>query len=126
MTPLRRLLVSAMVGLLVSPAMAHHSASAEFDMTKPITVKGVVTKVEWTNPHIWFYVDVQEPDGTVTHWGFSAGPPGSMRNRGVSREALKPGTVIVVQGFRARDGSNNANGASVKFEDGRSVFVSGN
>jgi hypothetical protein len=82
-----------------------------------------VTKVEWTNPHIWFFVDVKDPQGRVTNWGFSGGPPGVLQRRGISRTALKAGDVIVVEGFRARDGSNNASGGKVTFADGRSVFT---
>jgi hypothetical protein len=102
---------------------AHHSAIAEYDMEKPVKVSGTVTKVEWTNPHIWFYVDVKNPDGTVTNWGFSGGPPGPLQRRGISRTSIKIGDVIKVEGFRARDGSNNASGNTVTFEDGRRVFT---
>ena len=102
---------------------AHHSFAAEYDGNKPVKVTGVVTKVEWTNPHIWFYVDVKDDQGKVTNWGFSAGPPGVLRRRGIGREAMKKGDVIIVEGFRARDGSNNASGGRVTFADGRSVFT---
>jgi Family of unknown function (DUF6152) len=102
---------------------AHHSFAAEYDGNKPVKVTGVVTKVEWTNPHIWFYVDVKDDQGKVTNWGFSAGPPGVLQRRGISRDAMKKGDVIVVEGFRARDGSNNASGGRVTFADGRSVFT---
>ena len=103
--------------------LAHHSFAAEYDGNKPVKVTGVVTKVEWTNPHIWFYVDVKDDQGKVTNWGFSAGPPGVLQRRGISRDAMKKGDVIVVEGFRARDGSNNASGGRVTFPDGRSVFT---
>jgi hypothetical protein len=102
---------------------AHHSFAAEYDGNTPVKVTGVVTKVEWTNPHIWFYVDVKDDQGKVTNWGFSAGPPGVLQRRGISRDAMKRGDVIVVEGFRARDGSNNASGGRVTFADGRSVFT---
>ena len=101
----------------------HHSFAAEYDGNKPVKVSGVVTKVEWTNPHIWFFVDVKDDQGKVTNWGFSAGPPGVLQRRGISREAMKKGDVVVVEGFRARDGSNNASGGRVTFADGRSVFT---
>jgi len=107
------------------PILAHHSFAAEFDETKPIKVNGVVTKVEWGNPHIWFFVDVKGEDGAVTNWGFSGGAPGQLMRRGVTRNVIQPGMQISVEGFRARDGSNNASGGKVTFPDGRSVFTAG-
>ena len=117
--------LAASIGALVAvaPLRAHHSEAAEYDANKPVRVTGVVRKVEWTNPHIWFYVDVKDDQGKVTNWGFSAGPPGVLQRRGISREAMKKGDEIVVEGFRARDGSNNASGGRVTFADGRSVFT---
>jgi Family of unknown function (DUF6152) len=106
--------------------LAHHSFSAEYDSTQPVKLTGTVTKVEWTNPHIWFFVDVKDDQGRVTSWAFSGGPPGVLQRRGISKSALKTGDVIVVEGFRARDGSNNASGGKVTFADGRSVFTASN
>ena len=108
------------------PVFAHHSFAAEYDNTRPVKVTGVVTKVEWTNPHIWFYLDVKDENGSVTNWGFSGGPPGVLQRRGISRTAMKPGDVVVVEGFRARDGSSNASGGTVTFTDGRRVFTASN
>jgi hypothetical protein len=109
--------------LVASTLAAHHSFVAEYDRNQPVTVTGVVTKVQWTNPHIWFFVDVKNEDGTVTNWGFSGGAPTILLRRGISRNALQVGDTIVVEGFRARDGSNNASGGRVTFEDGRQVFT---
>jgi hypothetical protein len=124
----RLAVVLAVVLLLagVGRLAAHHSFAAEYDSTQPVKVTGVVTRVEWTNPHIWFFVDVKDDTGKVTNWGFSGGPPGVLQRRGISRSAMKPGDVVVVEGFRARDGSNNASGGSVTFPDGRRVFTASN
>lgn len=108
----------------LSPLLAHHSFSAEFDGDKPIKVTGTITRVEWQNPHIWFYVDVKNPDGTTTNWAFSGGPPGYFMRRGINKDALKLGATIVVDGFRAKDGSRNAFGSKVTFPDGSSVLTS--
>src|SRR5262252_1313018 len=122
--PMRtRAIAFAVFMLLTVTVLAHHSAIAEYDLDKPVKVSGTVTRVEWSNPHIWFYVDVKNPDGTVTNWGFSGGAPGVLQRRGVSRTALKPGDQVVVQGFRAKDGSFNGSGDTVTFPDGRRVFT---
>ena len=116
----------ATLGLLMAwgPTLAaHHSFAAEYDGNQPVKVTGVVTRVDWMNPHIWFFVDVKDDKGRVTNWGFSGGPPGVLQRRGISRNSLRIGDTIVVEGFRARDGSNNASGGRVTFTDGRSVFT---
>jgi Family of unknown function (DUF6152) len=105
------------------PLVAHHSFSAEYDASKPVKVTGVVTKVEWLNPHIWFYVDEKDANGNVTHWAFSGGAPGQLMRRGIMKDVIQPGMTVVVEGFRAKDGSNNANGSKVTFPDGRMVFT---
>jgi hypothetical protein len=108
---------------LIAPLFAHHAFSAEYDNTKPVKVQGVVSKVEWKNPHIWFYVDVKDTSGKVTTWGFSGGPPGMLQRRGITKDVLKVGDEIKVEGFQAKDGSNNASGGNVTFADGRKVFA---
>jgi hypothetical protein len=107
------------------PVRAHHSFAAEFDDSKPVKMSGVVTKVQWQNPHIWFFVDVKGADGAVTNWGFSGGAPGQLMRRGINREVIKPGMAVVVEGFLSKDGSHNASGGRVTFPDGRMVFTAG-
>lgn len=121
------LLLSVMAWVLVTsqPVSAHHSEAAEYDTTNPVKVTGTITKVEWQSPHVWFYVDVKDEQGNVTTWGFSTAPPGALLRRGVTKDALKIGAVVNVQGSRARDGSHNASGRSVTFADGRNVLMAG-
>jgi hypothetical protein len=123
----RILLAVGAVGLgllsLGNPVLAHHSESAQFDVSKPVKVTGVITKVEWMNPHIWFYVDVKDENGKVTSWGFTGGPPGMLLRRGITKDVLKIGATVNVEGSRAKDGSNNASGRKVTFPDGRDVFT---
>src|SRR5437588_9208315 len=120
-----RLAVFATVVVLLSSValFAHHAFQAEYDATKPVKVTGVVKKVEWMNPHILFYVDVKDDSGKVTTWGFSGSPPGMLQRRGITRDVLKVGDMIKVEGFRAKDGSNNASGGNVTFADGKKVFA---
>src|SRR4051812_40067918 len=96
-------------GLLIitKPVSAHHSESAEYDATQPVKVTGTISKVEWMNPHIWFYVDVKDANGKITTWGFSGGPPGMLLRRAITKDVLKNGAVVNVEGSRAKDGSNN-------------------
>ena len=110
--------------LAAAPLLAHHSFAAEFDGTKPVKVTGVVKKVEWMNPHIWFYVDGKdELTGRSAVWGFSAGPPATLVRRGIKKDVLKIGDTVKVDGFLAKDGSSNASGGKITFADGRQVFT---
>lgn len=110
------------VGLL-APAYGHHSFAAEFDQRKPITLAGCVTKVEWTNPHAHFFIEVKDQQGKVTSWDLEMGSPNGLYREGWTRSSLKIGDDVVVEGFRAKDGSNLANAVSVKLADGRRVFA---
>ena len=116
-------LVGAMAVASAMPVLAHHSFAAEFDSAKPITLTGVVTKVEWMNPHTHFLIDVKEEGGKVTNWDFETGSPNALARRGWTRHSLKEGDVVTVDAFRAKDGSNLASARMVKLADGRKVFA---
>lgn len=104
------------------PALAHHSFSAEFDVKQPITLKGVVTKVEWTNPHVWIYIDVPNESGTVEHWQCENGAPNALSRMGWTRNSLKAGDQVTIEGFRAKNDERTANARQVILPDGRKVF----
>jgi hypothetical protein len=104
--------------------LAHHSFAAEFDEKKPVSMTGTVTKVEWTNPHIWFFMDVKNPDGSVTNWGFEMGGTAQLLRSGWKRDSMKIGDVVAVDAYRSRDDSNRANARSVTLTStGQKLFA---
>jgi Family of unknown function (DUF6152) len=113
------------VGLLVNsvPLRAHHAFAAEFDSTKPVKLRGTVTKMEWINPHAWIHIDVKDSDGKVVNWMIEGGSPNALFRRGVTKDSLAIGTEVIVDGYQAKDGSNRANGRDIMFADGRKLFL---
>ncbi|MEO8052932.1 MAG: DUF6152 family protein [Acidobacteriota bacterium] len=112
-----------LLALGAAPVFAHHSFAAEYDSAKPVTVKGSVTKMEWQNPHARFYVDVTDEAGKVTNWEFELGSPNGLMRRGWTRNSLKPGDPVTIEGYLAKDGSKLANARNVTLSDGRKIFA---
>jgi uncharacterized protein DUF6152 len=104
-----------------APVPAHHGFAVEFDQNSPLTLTGTVTKMEFMNPHIYFYVDVKGKDGKVVNWAFEGGPPNVIYRQGWRKDTLKPGDVVTVKGFRAKDGTHLGACATVKLPDGREI-----
>ena len=109
--------------VVASAVLSHHSFAAQYDASKPFEVKGVLTKVEWTNPHARFYIDVKDEKGTVTNWNFELASPNSLSRNGWTRKSLTVGDMVTVKGFAARADVKMANASSVLLADGRSVFA---
>jgi hypothetical protein len=123
----RRLMTLASIAvsscMLATAAVAHHSFAAQFDGDKPVVLKGVVTKVDWRNPHIWVYLDVREVNGTMTKWECEGGAPNALTRQGWSRDHLKLGEEITVEGWRAKDGTNTCNARTWRLANGQPVLA---
>jgi len=122
-TKLTVALASVVLLCAAASLRAHHAFAAEFDAQKPIKLEGTVTMVEWINPHAWIHIDVKKPDGTVEQWMIEGGTPNTLFRRGVTKNSLPIGTVIVVDGYRAKDGTLKGNGRDLTFKDGRKLFI---
>ncbi|HEV3331383.1 MAG TPA: DUF6152 family protein [Bryobacteraceae bacterium] len=111
------LIIAFGAALAVTPAVAHHSFSAEYDSKKAVTLKGIVTKVDWMNPHVYFFIDVTDESGSITNWALEMGPPNGLQRSGWTRNTMKVGDEVIVQGTLAKDGSKQANARSVTMAD---------
>src|ERR1022692_2586259 len=121
MTVSRLAIFSLLLFWIRAPLLAHHSFFAEFDEKHPVKVTGTITRVEWENPHVWYYLEVKGADGKVTNWGFSMNAPGQLMRSGLTKDMLKLGALITAEGFRAKDGSNNANSQTITLPGQQSV-----
>ena len=117
--------VAAGLGLVLASATAwaHHSFAAEFDDKQVVKLQGTVTQMEWVNPHAWIHIDVKNADGSVTNWMIEGNTPNGLLRRGFTKKSLEPGTELLVEGYRSKDGSNRANGSSITFKDGKKLFL---
>jgi hypothetical protein len=119
--PIRFVMVAVLAACAAAPLVAHHSFAAEFDASQAIRLKGVLSKIEWSNPHTYFYIDVKDDNGSLVKWGCEAGSPGALSRRGFKKGDIKLGDTIVVDGYRAKDGSHLIDARRVTLPDGRVV-----
>jgi hypothetical protein len=123
-TTLAAAFVAGIILMTVAPpAATHHAFAAEFDDTKPVKLRGKITRMEWINPHAWMHLEVIGEDGNVANWMVEAGPPGALVRRGWTKDSVRPGTEVLVEGYQATDGALRANGRDVTFPDGRRLFA---
>ena len=116
-------LIGALMLMSAVALSAHHSFAAEFDANQPVQLKGTVVKVEWINPHTWIHLDVKKNDGSMERWMIEGGTPNTLLRRGLTKNSLPEGTELVVDGYKAKNGSNRANGRDLTFPDGRKLFM---
>ena len=123
--PMGKIFVAAagLIFLAGAPLIAHHAFSAEFNPNAPVKLEGPITKVELINPHAWIHLKVTKPGGKVEDWAVEGGTPNTLQRNGISRESIKVGTIIVVSGYKAKDGRMRANGRDITFPDGKKLFV---
>ena len=116
-------LAGMLLGLAALPAAAHHSFAAEYDQDKPIKMTGTVTKFDVTNPHSWIYIDVRDEEGKVVNWGFETASAANLYRRGIRKDTVKPGTVVTIQGYLAKDGTNTGNAQTMTLPDGTQMIL---
>jgi hypothetical protein len=124
---MRKTLVTVIIGAgalaTAVPVSAHHAFAAEFDANKRLQLEGTVTKMEWINPHAWMHIEVKKPDGTSEEWMIEGGTPNTLLRRGITRDSLKVGTIVKVDGYQAKDGSKRANGRDLTLQNGQKLFM---
>lgn len=120
---IRRLFLIGVALFAVPAANAHHAFGAEFDPNRPLVLRGPITKVQWVNPHAWIHMEVTKEDGSKENWMVEGGTPNTLLRRGLTKQTLQIGTVIVVDGYQSKDRSLRANGRDVTFTDGRKLFL---
>src|SRR5499427_5224596 len=115
--------LAALLSPASAPLAAHHAFNSEFDANRPVKFRGTVTKMDWVNPHAWIHIDVKKPDGTVDEWMIEAGTPNTLLRRGFTKDSLKAGTEVIVDGYQSKDGSLRANGRDITLPDGKTLFL---